>query len=149
MLWQTLRSSYRQGGHFTEFSTESLIVANAKDIGVLIRLLYMTPDDANDIFIVLHISKQDKWATEREVWPIQDVPSWMGVMSKAIIHPLYIHMFDGCDTRVRPCGMSKVMNNLILGECVHTFTDINSTQKDVVEADPFMKFLTDGNDIDD
>ena len=69
-------------------------------------------------------------------------------MSKASIHPLYIHMFNGCDTRVRPCGMSKVMNNLILGESAHTFTDVNSTLKYVVEADLVMKFLTDGNDMD-
>ena len=76
------------------------------------------------------------------------MPSWKEVMSKSIIHPLYIHMLNGCDTRVCPCGMSKVMNNLILGNCAHTFTVINSTRKDVVEADLVMKFLTDGNDID-
>ena len=69
------------------------------------------------------------------------VPSWKGVMSKAIIHPLYIHMLNGYDTRVRPCGMSKVMNNLILGECAHTFTDLNFTWKDVVVANFVMKFL--------
>ena len=77
------------------------------------------------------------------------VPSGKGVMSKAIIHSLYIHVFNGCDMTVRPCEMSKVMNNLILGESAHTFTDINSTRKDVVEAgDRIMKLLTDGNGID-
>ena len=76
MLWQMLIiSSPRRR---MESSTESLIVVNAKDIGVLIRLPYMTLDNANDIFVVLHISKQAKWATKREVWPIQDVGCHFG-----------------------------------------------------------------------
>ena len=42
------------------------------------------------------------------------------------------------------------MNNLILGECAGTFTDVNTTWKDVIEAgDLIMKLLTDGNGIDD
>ena len=70
-------------------------------------------------------------------------------VSKVIIISLYIHVFIGCHTTVLPCGMSKVMNNLILGECAHAFTDVNSTQKDVVEAgNLIMKLLTGGDDID-
>ena len=81
---------------------------NAKDIGILIRLLYMTPDNANDILVVLHISKQAKWATKKKVWPIQDVECHpgKGLYQRAIINPLYIHMFNGCDMRVRPCQKS-------------------------------------------
>ena len=64
-------------------------------------------------------------------------------------YSLHIHVFDGRDMTVRPCGISKVMSNLILGECAHTFTNINSTWKDIVEAgDLTMKLPTDRNGID-
>ena len=57
---------------------QSLTAMNAKDIGVLIRLLYVTPDKAKDIFTVLPISKQAKWTKKREVWPIQGVQCCLG-----------------------------------------------------------------------
>ena len=44
----------------------------------------------------------------------------------------------------------KIMNSLDLGECVHTFTNVTTTRKNVIEAgDLVMKLLTDGDDIDD
>ena len=121
---------------------------NAKNIGVLIRLLYMTPDYANDIFVVLHISKQAKWAKKREVWPIQDVECHLGrglCQRSLFIHYTFTYLMD----MIREFVLveCQVINNLILGECAHTFTDVNSTRKDVVEADLVMKFLTDGNAI--
>ena len=64
-----------------------------------------------------------------------------GGMWDAIIHSLYIHVFNGCDTIICPCGMSKVMNNLILGECADTCTDVNSTYKDVEAGDLIMKLM--------
>ena len=71
-------------------------------------------------------------------------------MSNAIIHLSFIHAKHGCDTTVNPNGMSKVMNNLILGERADTFIDIDFTWRDVFEADGLiMKLLTYGNDIDD
>ena len=73
--------------------------------------------------------------------PGYTVPSWKGVISKTIIHSLYIRVFYGCDTTVRPCGMSKVMNNLIFGECAHTFTGVNSTRKDVEAGDLMLKLI--------
>ena len=59
---------------------QSLTAMNAKDIGVLIRLLYVTPGKAKDIFTVLPISKQAtcKWTKKREVWPIQGVKCRLG-----------------------------------------------------------------------
>ena len=105
-------SSHRQGGHFIESSTESLIVVNAKDIGVLIRLLYMTPDNSNDIFVVLHISKQAKWATKREVWPIQDVECRFG--RGLCQRPLFIH-------HTFTCSMD-VIREFVLVECQKSWT---------------------------
>ena len=89
---------------------------------------------------------------KRQLWPIQDIQCRFGsgVMSKAIIHLLFIHAKHGYDTTVHPYGMSKVMNNLILGECADTFIDVNCTWKDVFEAGGLiMILLTYGNDIDD
>ena len=131
-----------------ESATESSTVVNAEDTDVLILLLHMTPDNTKDIFFVPHIPKQR--TKKRRVWPIQDVQRRLG--RELCQRLLFIHAFSGCDTTARPYGMgkgttlSKVMNNLILGKCADTFTDVNSTKEDVIEAgDLAMRLLTGGN----
>ena len=52
----------RQDDHIIESSTEHFIVVNGKDIDVVVRLFYMTPDNAKGVFSVIHISN---WNTLR------------------------------------------------------------------------------------
>ena len=135
-----------------ESATESSTVVNAEDTDVLILLLHMTPDNFKDIFFAPHIPKQIKRTKRRRVWPIQDVQRRLG--RELCQRLLFIHAFSGCDTTARPYGMgkgttlSKVMNNLILGKCADTFTDVNSTKEDVIGAgDLAMRLLTGSNGI--
>ena len=77
------------------------------------------------------------------------MPSWKWgyVKGYLYIQLLFIHAKHGYDTTIHPYEMSKVMNNLILGECVDTFIDVNSTWRDVFEGGGLiMKLLTYGND---
>ena len=100
-----------------------------------------------------HIPKQIKRTKKWWVWPIQDVQRRIG--RDICQRLLFIHAFSSCDTTACPYGMgkgtilSKVMNNLVLGKCADTLTDVNSTREDVIEAgDLVMRLLTGGNGID-
>ena len=127
---------HRQSGHWICFR-----VVHSSECRVYwcpVLLLHITPDNTKDIFFVPHIPKQIKRTKKWRVWPIQDVQRRIG--RDICQRLLFIHAFSGCDTTACPYGMgkgtilSKVMNNLVLGKCADTLTDVNSTREDVIEA---------------